>query len=361
MHIVFVTRGLGRGGAERVITRLVNNWHNKGVRCSVVLTEHHERFYSLPMAVEIYELEEYSDNNTINKIKKYRELRRIIKSIKADTVMAMPEDIGVYTILALLGLKVPVYVSERNNPAKMPTGKLTRLLRTLLYPFAAGFIFQTNEASRYFPSYIRKRGIVLGNPLDLSELPAPYMGEREKVIVSAGRFEEQKNFPLLVEAFSKFILNHPDYTLRIYGDGKCKSDILDAMEMYGIQDKVELPGVSRQLGEDMKKCAMFVLSSDYEGMPNVLIEAMAVGLPVVSTECPSGGPAELIRNGYSGYLVPMGDSFAISRRMCDYAEKPETAAVFGQNAIDIRNRLNSEKICAKWYDFITEKVDVGMI
>lgn len=356
MHICVVTRSMDRGGAERVITRLLTEWNSDNVHCSLILTEHAERFYTLPREVEVYELEEYSGGNVKNKTKKYTELRQTVRAIRPDAVLAMPEDIGVYTILYLMFTGIPVFVSERNDPRMMPAQKLTRLLRRLLYPFARGFIFQTHTAAEYFPGYVQRKSIVLPNPLDSEKMPEPWAGEREKVVVSAGRFEPQKNFPLLVRSFAMFHIEHPDWKLRIYGDGPGKKDILDAAAKYGLpKDSLELPGVSHQLPEDMRKCSVFVLSSDYEGMPNAMIEAMAVGLPCIATSTPSGGPKELIVNNTNGFLVPVGSSGMIAEKLEYYAANPDAVIKHGTEGLKIKRRLDSRTIAAKWKNFMLKR------
>lgn len=127
------------------------------------------------------------------------------------------------------------------------------------------------------------------NPVEAERIPSQYRGERENVIVAAGRLAPQKNFSLLIKAFARFNKHHPEYTLRIYGEGELREELTNLTNSLQIAEKVELPGRSVSLLQEMNSAAMFVLTSDYEGMPNVLLEAMCMGMPVISTDCPSGG------------------------------------------------------------------------
>ena len=352
MKIAVVTRNLRSGGAERVISQLLDKWVDWGNDCHLILLDKTEHFYKINDSVNLHEIGRLSENSAKNKLKVYAKVRQIIKEIKPDIVLSMPEEIGIYVIGAMLGTGIPVVVSERNNPRVMPYVKATRALRKILYPFAAGYIFQTQQAASFFSKRIQNKGIVLPNPLDLSRIPEPYTGERSRTVVGAGRFEKQKNFPLLIDAFAKFYENHRDYKLVIYGDGKLRESITSYAENRLPRDVFEFPGRETALPEKIKSCGMFVLSSDFEGMPNVLIEAMSMGVPVISTDCPSGGPADLIRDGENGYLVPTGDADAISEKMKQIADGESCFASLTASADKIKKELDASAVCQKWLDYL---------
>lgn len=352
--LIFVTRNMKAGGAERVISQLANNYSRVGIQCTIVTLDNEEVFYQLNSAVTVYAIGRRSSNAYVDKFLKYKELRRYVNLNKPDIVLALPEEIGIFVIPALLGTKIPVVVSERNNPWVMPWKKETRLMRKLFYPFASGLIFQTEQAASFFPEKIRKKGIVLPNPLDLERIPKPWEGTRRKEIVGAGRLDKQKNFTLLIKSFAKFYKNHPDYVLTIYGEGKLREELESFAASLLPEEVYSFPGRTTELLELIKGAAMFVLSSDYEGMPNVVIEAMAMGMPVISTDCPSGGPAYLIQSGKNGLLVPVGDEDALIEAMCKIADSEELANYLGKNALEIRERLNSDIVVKKWREYLDE-------
>ena len=355
MKIAVVTKNLCAGGAERVIAQLLNKWVENGIECTLVLLDKREHFYSVDDKVDVFEVGRLSKNPLINKWKIYRKVRKIVKKEAPDIVLSMPEEIGIYVIGALLGTKIPVVVSERNNPWVMPDKKVTRALRKLLYPRAAGLIFQTKQAASFFSDKLQKKGTVLPNPLDLSRIPEPYTEEREKIIVGAGRLEKQKNFNLLIESFAEFYKTHSDYKLVIYGEGSLRQD-LEARAKSLLPDSAwSMPGRVTDLPERLNKASAFVLSSDYEGMPNVLIEAMAMGVPCVSVDCAPGGAAELIEDGVNGYLVPIGDKDRLVERLSELIDNNEKAKSFSESSIEIKKKLDADIVVKKWLDYLCEK------
>lgn len=354
MHIAVVTRSMGTGGAERVIVQLLREWQKKGHQCSLLCMHPQPAFYMIPEGISSYDVPTFARNGNVDKILRYKHLRKWVKESTPDIVLAMPEEIGVYVLAAMVGTGIPVVVSERNNPWVMPNKKITRALRRMVYPFAKGLIFQTEQAASFFPKRQREKGIVLPNPLDISRLPEVYRGEWEKTVVSAGRLEDQKNFPLLIEAFAKFYEEHQDYKLVIYGEGT-KREALEALAESKLpKDAWSFPGRVDDLPERISRCAVFALSSDYEGVPNVLIEAMAVGTPVVSTDCAPGGAASLIANGKNGILVPVQSREALTQGLCYMVENPAEAAAMAEQAVNIRETLDAEKVALDWLDYFTQ-------
>ena len=354
MHIAVVTRNMCGGGAERVIAQLLGKWSEKGIKCSLVCMHPQAAFYTFPETTQCYDVPDFSENPNIDKIKKYKHLRKLLKQIKPDVVLSMPEEIGIYAVLAMLGSGIPMVVSERNNPWVMPNKKISRIARRMAYPFAKGLIFQTQQAAAFFPKSQQRKGIVLPNPLDASRLPPVYMGERKKTVVSAGRLENQKNFFLLIEAFALFYKTHPSYKLVIYGEGILRNE-LEAFAKERLPENAWcMPGQVSDLPQRIAKSGIFALSSDYEGVPNVLIEAMAVGTPCVSTDCAPGGAAELIKNRQNGLLVPVKDVKALADALSDMADKPENAMQMAQKAPDIRTALDADAVADRWRAYLTQ-------
>lgn len=172
-HLAIVTRNMKAGGAERVIAQLVKHFSKEQIKCTIVTLDDEEIFYDLPSEVGIYAIGKKSPKGYIDKLLKYQEVRRYLKQVMPDIVLALPEEIGIFVIPAMLGTNIPVVVSERNNPWVMPWKKESRIARKLFYPFAMGFVFQTERAAKFFPQSIRKKGIILPNPLDPDRIPQP--------------------------------------------------------------------------------------------------------------------------------------------------------------------------------------------
>jgi len=355
--IAIVTRSMLAGGAERVISVLANSWVKLGCECYLFTIDNEKIFYRLDNKIKIIPIGRRSYFRIFDKFYRYRELRSQIVKLNPDIVLSMPEDIGIYVILALMGLKIPVVVSERNNPWVMPNKMITRLLRNFAYIKVNGLVFQTDKAASFFSLNIRNKGIILPNPLDLSHIPDAHTGIREKTIVSIGRLEKQKNFYLLIDAFSIFLKDHKDFKLIIYGEGSMRDVLVDYSRKKELNDCISFPGRDPNVVEKIKNSACFVLSSDYEGLPNALIEAMAVGVPCIATDCPSGGPASLITDGLNGFLVPVGDSPALSNKMGQVVDNHKISKALTEECIKIREIFDSSLVSKMWFDYLCTVIE----
>ncbi len=350
-NIVIVTKNMLSGGSERVISILANNFAEKGIRVSLILIDPREISYELNPDINLIELERQSKNPILNKLLKYKKVRKLIKAEKPDVVLSMPEEIGLFVNLIMLGSGIPVVVSERNNPRVMPFKKSTRIMRRISYLFASGFVFQTKDAASFFSKRIQKKGVILKNPLNTQNIPERFTGERRKVVVGTGRLFEQKNFPLLISAFSEFYKTYSDYKLIIFGEGHKRAELEEFANKTLAPGSWEMPGRSSNWLEQAKDAKMFVLSSDFEGMPNALIESMATGIPSISTDCPSGGSRELIENNVNGILIPVGDKSALVEAMCKLADDDAFAEKLSQSGVKLQEVLSSDVICKQWYDY----------
>lgn len=344
--IDIITKAMTSGGAERVIAQLANYFVMRGICCRIITTDDREVMYPLNEKVKVVPIGEKSDNKVIDRVQRYKAIRKLVLLEKPDVVLSMPEDTGIYVILALLGTGIPVYVSERNNPWVMPDVKVTRFLRKVAYPFATGLIFQTEMAKSFFSPKLQKKGIVLQNPVDAARIPEPYAGKREKRFVAVGRLEPQKNFPLLIKAFAEFNKEEPDYKLTIYGEGRERGKLENLIKDLGLQNNIELPGRDKDVLNKINSAAAFILSSDYEGMPNALIESMCMGMPIISTDCPSGGPRELICDGKNGLLVRVNDINGMTDAMKKIVG--ENSKLFGENAYVTGKKLTDPYVFEEW-------------
>lgn len=347
-HIVITCDGMQSGGAEKVIASLSNELVDKGFQVTIigVSTNDTESFYKLNDRVKYITLHN-GDDKKIKPFKRVRLLRKTIKSLKPDVIISFLPHVNVYTYYATLCMKVPVIVSERNNPKVDPKGFILRRLKKIAFYQADGAVFQTKESTYYYRKSIRDKGTMIYNPVEQRLLDIKASKKKNKVILSVGRLTEQKNFKCLIDAFAIFSNNHPGYILRIYGEGHLHDELLEYASSKGIGDKFELLSPDSNWQEKEKDDAMFILSSDYEGMPNALLEAMVIGIPCISTDCPSGGPLELIKDGENGYLTKVGDVTEMANKMELLLEKP---LIF--DIEDSSRSFNQTKICDDWLEYI---------
>ena len=206
---------------------------------------------------------------------------------------------------------------------------------------AAGFVFQTEEQKEFYSYLTDVEKQIIPNPLE-EIVVQPFIGERKKIIVNFCRLSTPKNIPLLIAAFAKIAEDYPEYSLVIYGEGPKRSEIEDCIIDYGLTERVSLMPFAENVLELVYDSAMFVSSSDWEGISNSMLEAMAIGLPVVCTDCPAGGARMFIKPYENGILVPVRDQQALAEAMIYMIEHPEDAEKMGRNAVEIRNTLEKE-------------------
>lgn len=355
MKLLFCLGSLGKGGAERVISNLCNNFKDK-IDIVVATTITSDKSYSIPENVQIFSLDE---NNKTNEnflkrnSKRIKKLENVIKIEKPDLIVSFLPEPSFRVLLLKNKYKIPTIVSVRNDPKVEYKGYLNKIVAKLLYPKADGFVFQTEEAQQYFSKKIQKKSVVIPNPINSDFLITPYDGIREKEIVTVGRLTEQKNQKLLIEAFSKINNEFPDYTLSIYGDGHLKEELQNHINELRLENKVFLKGIIDNVKEEIYKKALFVLSSDYEGMPNSLMEALALGIPSISTDCPCGGPRFLINDNKDGKLVPVKNVELLSKAMEEVLKDKELQQQFSINSSKkMKEQLDPNIICEKWFEYI---------
>lgn len=350
MKIGFVIGSLSMGGAERVVIRLTKALIDKGYQVYIYTTlKHRENEYDKPEGAIRRHC--YCENEWYIPSK----IRAFMKKDSINCAIIMGRPLCIFAIPALFGTKIPVIVSERSAPQNARIKATVRLLSNQLMKFADAYVFQTQDVQSYFCRSIRRSSVVIPNPIVVEELPQLFEGERRTSIVAVGRLVPEKNYRLLIDAFEIFHIRFPKYILEIFGEGKERYSIENAIIEKKMQDIVLLKGECSDVFEQINSAAMYVMSSDFEGMPNALLEAMAIGLPVISTDCPCGGPKEIIKTNNNGQLVPVRDVEALVNAMVFYAENRREANRYGSNAISVRDSYRIENIVEKWENII-EKV-----
>jgi glycosyltransferase involved in cell wall biosynthesis len=291
-----------------------------------------------------------------NNLQRLAVLRRAIRGCQADVVISFLSTTNVLTLLATRSLGVPVVVSERGDPARASLPKVWRMLRMLLYPTAYRLVAQTETALACFPAFIRRRGLVVPNPVVPSRQPdAP----SRRTVVAVGHLVPLKGFDLLIEGFARCASAHPDWRLIIWGEGPERARLQALAERCGVARRVELPGRSAKPGAWLETAGIFVLASRHEGFPNVLVEAMAAGLPVVATDCPAGGPRAMISDGRDGLLVANEDAAALARALDRLMADPEARRTLGEAAARSAERFSLPRIMARWTVLVEEAAGLG--
>lgn len=351
MKIVFVSQPLSTGGAERVVAALANKFFEMGNEVKIIVIDNGDAnvYYTNP-GIEFIHIAKPS-NPLIDLLYRARVMRKYFKTYKPDIILPFTTQKNVSTLLAILFTRHKVIVSERNNPYKDPKSKSLRILRKLLYCTADGFVFQTQGAQAFFSKSIQKRSCIIANPLS-ERLPLPWKGEREKNIVMVNRLDPQKNIKMAIDAFDKVAQKHPEYCLEIFGKGPLEEEIKQYILAKGLSDKVFLRGFCSCVTEKIRNAGMYLITSDFEGMSNSLMEALAMGLPCVSTDHPTGGARALIKNRENGMLIPVRDTDACVNALLELIEDKELNEKVSLNAEKLREELSLDRIVEQWKAFI---------
>lgn len=353
MKCLFVAPGMLFGGAERVMSILANEWGKNNVETMILVTETEEiSKYHLSDKVTIISCYEEKNGAYFPQLNIIKKVRNICKEWKPDVVISFYNDLCALTALAITGLHIPLIYSERNDPNKTNQGNAGRLYRKIIEYMADKIVFQTTGAQRCYPKSVQEKSTVILNPLNTYGFPIHDFLHEKHEIVSIGRLEAQKNQKLLIDAFALITKNFPEYQLTIYGEGSLRKELEDYIKAKGLQERVSLPGSKNNIQEHIKDASLFVLSSDYEGIPNALIEAMAIGLPCVSTDCSPGGARELIEDGVNGLITPCGDAKKLSDAMRMMLSNKSYAKACGVEALKIRKKTDVKKISEKWLRYM---------
>ena len=388
MVISFVLASLGSGGAERVVSLLANKMSEHGHQIEIICLKFNDVYYQLDSRVKVT----FAMQHTKNRFSEIFWLRNYIKKQEPDVVIPFTEGVYCFTILALLGTRIPIIASERLDPAAMSLPR--KILKRLLLPYADWLVVQTESIKAYFPKRIQKKTSVIYNPVNdevfenprmdsrvqsskrkradsydhsghdfchnsskqtsLTDLVAPKIqSSKQNRIISIARLYPQKNQKMMIEAFARIADEFPDWQLVIFGEGPLRAELESLVSSVKLEGRVLLPGRTEHVIEELRKSKIFCLSSDYEGMSNSMIEAICVGLPVISTKV--SGTEELIHDGYNGVLVNIGDVDEMSHAFRQLIDDVDLRERISNKCYSIASLFAIDVVFNQWRELI-EKV-----
>lgn len=359
MNITIFIGGLNNGGAERVACNLANFLSGKNHEVEILTVSEVEQSYYLQPEVKVTNLLGIKDRryflyDNILRIWRYS---KFLLTHKTDAyVVFLPTTINLALSTKFL-TKAVMIAAERANPGDYSVKTQNKLKKNARK--ADGWVFQTEEQKEWYDGVILgdAKPIVIPNAINPDFIKPIYKGERKKLIVSSGRLNKQKNHTLLINAFAKIAQKYPDYNLCIYGEGAKRDELCGLVSKLDLTDRVSLPGYTTNISEKLQEASLFVLSSDFEGMPNALMEAMALGLPCVSTDCSGGGARFLIKDSVNGLLVPQKDVDAMATAMDRILSDKDFAEKLGTEAHRLCDTLAPEKVYGEWERFIKEIIE----
>ena len=385
-ELLFFIDSMAGGGAERVISVLVPQFIKDGFKVGIVMLRDKPIAYPLPPEIKLYYIEQMPVNlygkiqrRTIKLYNKCREklflllkkdtneypwnehclyfyskfaipLRYFLKEHSGATAYGFMIRSSVVLAMAARGNKsIRTVYCERSNPARPNISPRLVKLRDRYYRYYDDGIFQTEEVMQYFHKIQGRKKLIL-NPI-VDGLPTPWNGEREKKIVTFCRLGPEKNLLMLIDAFACISKQYPDYFLHIYGEGPEKEKLQRQIDFYGLREKAKLFGFAPDIHKRIQKAAIFVSTSDYEGLSNSLMESMALGLPCISTDCAGGGARILIKDHVNGIIVPTKDAQKLASAMNEILGNDELSRKLSEHAVEIKNKCKISEIASEWESF----------
>lgn len=362
MKVMFAASSLSYGGAEKMLAFVANGLSKRNHAVSIAnLLEEKEEVQSLDPNIKVGHIQA-RNVRYVEKIDKILKLREFIQSDKPDVIVAFKSTPAWIACLAAKHLRIPVVFSERGDPY------VENLKRWRTYPYwklinhAAGAVFQTYGAKEYFEKGLQERSAVIPNPV-APVLCGDQKGDLEdKAVVSFGRFENfQKRYDVMIDAFSLFHKTHPEYILKLYGTGEDEQAVRQWVNDKDLQDAVQFLGYAGKPYKEMKPGNIFLITSDFEGISNAMLEAMAAGFPVVSTDSSPGGARMVIQDRENGLLAPVGDSKKVAEALSEFADDKQLRNKCAMNAKDVVIRFAPEKIMDQWENYLLHVCDKNKV
>lgn len=363
-HIAFTLSGLGAGGAERVVSIIANAMVKRGWRVSIISFAHATTtsYYHFEPDVERIDLGLPPERRSwltgkLRAVARTIRMRQALRQVRPDIVLSFLARTNIIVLLATIGVRVPVVVSVRNNPHVQTFGPIWSLLRAVLYPRAFGVVTMTQGAMDFFPKWMRRREWVIPNPVILNP-PMQSSPADTKVVTAVGRLVPQKGFDLLLQAFARIADSYPAWNMVIWGEGPERDALERDIARLGIEGRARLSGVSLMPGSWVNGADLFVMSSRYEGWGNVLLEALAAGIPAVSFDCP-WGPGQMIEDGVNGLLAAPEDVPALADKLARLMRDPDLRVRLGAEARRSAEHYAPARIVAAWEGLVEAALAQG--
>lgn len=348
--VMIISTGLAHGGLERVSSILANELSNRGYKVYFLALYHKEKTYILNDKIVYFNC----DINENSKVKRYylrsKFIFEMVKKYKPDIIYSFVS--AETLILTITGSNNKVVYSERTDPTS--DSKKIKIIKKFLYSKSKCVVFQTVAAREYFSDKIKKKSVVIANPIDQS-LPSWEIDNHEKIVLTACRISPEKNIEMLLNAFKIFVEKNSEYKLKIYGEitnREYYKKLVDMVKNNDIKNEVSFCGFCEDVQEQEKNGEIFVLTSNYEGLSNSMLEALCMGMPCICTDCPCGGAATYIKDGVNGFLVAVNDYKELAIKMDELVGNLELEKRFSEEAKKLKNELDKSYIVDQWEELI---------
>lgn len=347
----------GNGGAERQITMLANAMADRGHEVHFLVLSEFNKKYEISPLVHVHDLTEEEKKALHPIIGRFKALKRAYKEIKPDCTIHYNLQSAYLTAAMPKKVYCKSIYSERGDPYDKEYDGLLGIIRNWCVKHTDGFMFQSEGARDFFDAEVAKRSVVIHNSVSVPVEKYPMPEIRDNRIVSVGRLHEQKNQALLIDAFAKIADEFPECTLENYGDGQLRERLQQKIDQLGLTSRIKLLPARKDVFDAIHTARLFVLSSDYEGMPNALMETMALGLPCVATDCRPGGARTLVEDGVNGFVVPRMNADALADKMRYVLSHPEVANTIAHGGRKIAETHTEKITFDRWEEFIKRIVN----
>lgn len=359
MNIEFFITSLSGGGAERVVCNLASYLvrHNHKVRITALRGDDLTYEVDERVSINYLQKEYYRHHDKNYRYTEIKTVRSYFKQLGADGVLACFLELPVaFSLIMRNAIKCKLIICERNNPLFYP--KHYQWIFKALAHRADACVCQTKVNAHWYEHSMLMKSpvIIIPNPVNSKILNAAYSDRSEKTIITLGRLAPQKNQRLMIDAFAKVANEYPEYKMIIYGEGPLREELESLTKTLGLENRVSFPGFVSDIIEIMQHASLFVMTSDHEGMPNALQEAMAMKLPCISTDCGGGGASELIQNGINGILIKRNDIDGLVKGLRSILSDDGYAGFLSSVACKIRNEYTPDLIHERWENFF-EKIN----
>lgn len=361
--VLFYIHSLNKGGAEKVLLTVAEELNKSDEYDVTILTDTVDELeYEPSEGIKRIVIDKEADN--VSAITRLKVIRSCVKRRNPDKIIVFMLSSVIRAALALVLTGHKIIGAVRSNPYDDYSSGLNRTLLMWAMNRCERMVCQTEYQVDFFPERFRGKCTVISNPIfeefvkkaeELSKDKKADDFEKDRVsgkIVATGRLFDYKNHRMLIRAFKHISEDYPDVNVTIYGEGPYREELEKEIEKFGLKDRVFLPGDSSAVAEDISDAIIYVLPSDTEGLPNALMEAMALNLPVIATDCPCGGPKSLIEDGVNGLLTPVGDEEAMAQALKRLLDDGELRNKIGINAGLIRQTNSVDKIVTAWKELI---------
>lgn len=356
-RIAFYIGSLAKGGAERVIVNLAEYFHAQDYEVFVVTKLREKDEYVLNPQIHRIIADITREEETASRIQNFfarvAKLRNIWKETDPDLIVSFIRKNNVMALLSSRFLSIPVVVSVRSAPERELQGKMMKKISLFLFHFADGIVLQTTQAKSFFSKSLQKKSVILPNSVNPAFINEMQTTDRKKEIVTVGRIDRNKNQRMLIEAFIRIAEKYPEWSLHIYGKGETEEISLKRLvEDFHLDKQIVFEGQVSDVASKIKDASIFVLPSKCEGMPNALMEAMALGVAPIATDCPCGGPADLINNGENGILIPVDDKEALQEALVTLMDNEKYCKEMGKEASNIVEKIHPDIVNKQWETYL---------